>query len=203
MDALFEMAGFLDGSGEDPVEPTDSASIYIVGGEGNWSLTQPMGKMTNLGNGTYVDTLTINAPIYFVFADGGPDIWNNDWTAFNSTYRYGPTATTTISTGTQYTTAKRNNNYSYYFTGDGSDYLFTFDADNLTFRLDVIVPQPVVLLGDVNGNGFVDIADVTILVDYILGEEVTDFNAINADVDQSGNYTINDITTLIDIILEN
>ena len=203
MDALFEMAGFLDGSGEDPVEPTDSASIYIVGGEGNWSLTQPMGKMTNLGNGTYVDTLTINAPIYFVFADGGPDEWNNDWTAFNSTYRYGPTATTTISTGTQYTTAKRNNNYSYYFTGDGSDYLFTFDADNLTFRLDVIVPQPVVLLGDVNGNGFVDIADVTILVDYILGEEVTDFNAINADVDQSGNYTINDITTLIDIILEN
>ena len=56
MDALFEMAAFLDGSGEDPVEPTDSSSIYIVGGEGNWSLTQPMGKMTNLGNGTYVDT---------------------------------------------------------------------------------------------------------------------------------------------------
>ena len=202
MDALFEMAGFLDGSGEDPVEPTDSASIYIVGGEGNWSLTQPMGKMTNLGNGTYVDTLTINAPIYFVFADGGPNEWNNDWTAFNSTYRYGPTATTTISTGTQYSTAKRNNNYSYYFTGDGSDYLITFDADNLTFRLDVIVPQPVVLLGDVNGNGFVDIADVTILIDYILGEEVTEFNAINADVDQSGNYTINDVTSLIDIILE-
>ena len=113
MDALFVMHDFLDVSGDDPEEPTHSASIYIVGGEGTWSLTEPLGKMTNLGNGTYVDTLTISAPIYFVFADGGPEAWNDDWTAFNGTYRYGPTSTTTVTTGTQYTTAKRNKNYSY------------------------------------------------------------------------------------------
>ncbi|MBQ6167719.1 MAG: glycosyl hydrolase 53 family protein [Muribaculaceae bacterium] len=197
MDALFEMAGFLDGS----EEPVDSASIYIVGGEGSWSLTVPMGKMTNLGNGTYVDTLTVSAPIYFVFADGGPDAWDNNWTAFNSTYRYGPTSTTTITTGTVYATAKRNNDFSYYFTGDGSDYLVTFNIDDLTFRLDVIEPQPVVMPGDVNGDGMIGIVDVTTLIDYILNGVATNFNILNADADQNGTIDISDITLVIDMVL--
>ena len=201
MDALFEAVNFLDGSGEDPIEPTDSAEIYLVGGEGNWSLTVPMGKMTNLGNGTYVDTLTIGAPIYFVFADGGPDKWNDNWTTFNSTYRYGPVSTTTITTGTQYVTAKRNNNYSYYFTGDGSDYLVTFNLDALTFSLEVIEPQPLVLRGDVNNNGIIEIADVTTLIDYLLGYESDVFNETNADVNASGTIDIADVTALIDLIL--
>lgn len=198
MDALFEMPSFLDGGGEDPV---DSTSIYIVGGEGTWSLTDPLGKMTNLGNGTYVDTLTISAPIYFVFADGDPEAWNNDWTAFNSNYRYGPTSTTTITTGTQYAIAKRNNNYSYYFTGDGSDYMFMFDLNNLTFRLEIIEDQPQVKLGDVDDDGIVGISDVTLLIDYILGFDLDVFNAANADVDQDKSITINDVTELIDLIL--
>ena len=201
MDALFEMPAFMDGSGDDPEEPGDSTSIYIVGGESTWSLTAPMGKMTNLGNGTYVDTLTISAPIYFVFADGSPEDWNNNWTTFSSTYRYGPTSTTTITTGTSYTTAKRNNDYSYYFTGDGSNYLFTFDADNLTFKLDIIPEQPTVLPGDVNDDGVVDIADVTTLIDYLLGNDIHPFNNANADVNQDTGIDIADVTTLIDHLL--
>ena len=201
MDALFEMPAFMDGSGDDPEEPGDSTSIYIVGGESTWSLTAPMGKMTNLGNGTYVDTLTISAPIYFVFADGSPEGWNDNWTTFSSTYRYGPTSTTTITTGTSYTTAKRNNDYSYYFTGDGSNYLFTFDADNLTFKLDIIHEQPTLLPGDVNDDGVVDIADVTTLIDYLLGNDIHPFNNANADVNQDTGIDIADVTTLIDHLL--
>lgn len=201
MDALFVMPDFLDGSGDDPEEPTDSASIYIVGGEGTWSLTEPLGKMTNLGNGTYVDTLTISAPIYFVFADGGPEAWNDDWTAFNGTYRYGPTSTTTVTTGTQYTTAKRNNNYSYYFVGDGSDYQITFNADNLTFFIEVIESQPLVNLGDVNNDGQVSISDVTALIDYLLGNVSSSFNILTADVNQDYNISISDVTALIDLLL--
>ncbi len=203
MDALLEMPAFLDGGGDDPIEPTDSASIYIVGGEGAWSLTEPMSKMTNLGNGTYVDTLTISAPIYFVFADGGPDLWNNDWSAFNGTYRYGPAATTTITTDVTYATAKRANDYSYYFTGNGDEYLITFDLDNLAFRLEVIEPQPVIILGDVNDDGNVAINDVTALIDYVLGSELEHFNFLNADVNQDESITITDITFLIDMILSN
>ena len=198
MDALFVMPDFLDGSGE---EPSDSTSLYIVGGEGSWSLTEPLSKMTNLGNGTYVDTLTISAPIYFVFADGGPDEWNDDWTAFNSAYRYGPASTFTVNTGSQYTTAKRDNNASYYFAGDGSDYLFTFDADNLTFSIEVIEQQPLVNPGDVNGDGQLSIADVTMLIDYLLGSEPASFNDVNADVNHDSGITIADVTMLIDMLL--
>lgn len=198
MDALFVMPDFLDGSGE---EPSDSTSLYIVGGEGDWSLTEPLSKMTNLGNGTYVDTLTISAPIYFVFADGGPDEWNDDWTAFNSSYRYGPASTFTVNTGSQYTTAKRDNNASYYFTGDGSDYLFTFDADNLTFSIEVIEQQPLVNPGDVNGDGQLTIADVTMHIDYLLGSEPASFNVVNADVNHDSGITIADVTMLIDMLL--
>lgn len=201
MDALFVLPDFLDGSGDDPVEPTDSASMYIVGGEGSWSLTQPLGSMTNLGNGTYVDTITISTPIYFVFADGGPEAWNNDWTAFNSTYRYGPSSTTTITTGTQYSTAKRNNNASYYFTGDGSDYLFTFDGDHLTFIIEKIESMPSSSLGDANDDGIVSISDVTTLIDYLLGTDVNPFNRVNADVNQDEVISISDVTSLIDKLL--
>ena len=197
MDALFEMPAFLDDNGE---EPSDSASLYIVGGEGTWSLTSPLGKMTNQGNGTYVNTLTISTAIYFVFADGSPDAWNNDWTAFNSTYRYGPASTTTITTGVQYSTAKRNNNASYYFTGDGHDYLFTFDADNLTFKIEVI-EEPAALLGDVNNDGFLTISDVTLLIRYVLSGVPLGLNVENADVNQDQNISISDVTCLISKVL--
>lgn len=197
MDALFEMAAFLESD-----EPADSASIYIVGGTGSWSLTDPMSRMTNLGNGTYVDTLTVSAPIYFVFADGGPEQWNNDWPTFNSTYRYGPTATTTITTATVYTTAKRANDYSYYFTGDGNDYRFTFNLNDLTFRLDVIEPQPIVIPGDANGDSQVDINDVTLLISRVLGYNV-EVIFDNSDLDGDNELSINDITAVIAIVLGN
>ena len=197
MDALFVMPDFLVGS---QVEPSDSTNIYIVGGEGSWSLTEPMSKMTNLGNGIYVDTVTINNPIYFVFADGDPEMWDNDWTVFNGTYRYGPTSTTTITTGTQYTTAKRNNSFSYYFTGDGNDYMFTFDSNNLTFSVNVVV-YPSIMPGDVNGDKTISMDDLTILINYLLTIEVSTFNEANADVNQDKIIGIDDVTALINILL--
>lgn len=195
MDALFETVNFLAGSEEEPLD------IYIVGGEGNWSLTEPLGKMTNQGNGIYVDTLKISAPIYFVFADGGPEAWNNDWPTFNSTYRYGPASTTTVVAGTQYSTEKRNNDFSYYFTGDGSDYVFTFDADHLIFTIEAVENQPTILLGDVNGDGTLSIKDVTELINYLLAGEQPGFNAANADVNQDGKISIADVSGVISIVL--
>jgi len=56
-------------------------------------------------------------------------------------------------------------------------------------------------LGDVNDDGSVDIADVTILVDYILGAAVSPFNSSAADVDSDGSISVADVTGLIDLIL--
>lgn len=198
MDALFEMPAFLEGSSEDP---EDNASIYIVGGSGNWSLTEPLSQMTYLGNGMYVDTLNISTSIYFVFADGSPSVWNNDWPTFSSTYRYGPVSTTSITTGTEYVTAKRNNNYSYQFTGDGSDYLFSFNAESLTFKLEVIEEQPVLSLGDINEDGLINVTDVSLLINYLLGSMPSEFNAANANVNQDNIINVSDATMLINMVL--
>ena len=57
------------------------------------------------------------------------------------------------------------------------------------------------LKGDVDGNGVINITDVTMIIDYLLGSDVTPFNLYNADVNASGSISIADVVTLIDILL--
>ena len=57
--------------------------------------------------------------------------------------------------------------------------------------------------GDVNEDGYVNIVDVTTLVDYLLGATISPFNTSAADVDGDGNINVVDVTALIDIILAN
>lgn len=57
-------------------------------------------------------------------------------------------------------------------------------------------------LGDVNGDCMVNIADVTILIDYLLAIDAS-INIENADVDGSGDINIGDVTALIDLLLAN
>ena len=57
-----------------------------------------------------------------------------------------------------------------------------------------------VLLGDVNNDGAVNIADVTTLIDYLLGSNV-EINLRNADCNSDGGINIADVTTLIDSLL--
>lgn len=61
--------------------------------------------------------------------------------------------------------------------------------------------KPVTMLGDVNNDGEVTIKDVTVLIDYLLGNEVNPFNKFNADVDNGNSITIKDVTALIDYLL--
>jgi agmatine/peptidylarginine deiminase len=58
-------------------------------------------------------------------------------------------------------------------------------------------------LGDVNEDGFVNIADVTTLIDYLLGRTPSPFNTTAADVDANGDINVADVTALIDSILAN
>ena len=57
-----------------------------------------------------------------------------------------------------------------------------------------------VMMGDVNGDNNVSIADVTALIDYLLGSDVT-INYDAADVNNDTNVTIADVTALIDMLL--
>ena len=59
------------------------------------------------------------------------------------------------------------------------------------------------ILGDVNGDGAVNIADVTNLIDYLLGTTSSPINISAADVHGDGVINIADVTALIDLLLGN
>ena len=69
------------------------------------------------------------------------------------------------------------------------------------YLINVTETSTPVRLGDVNEDGLVNIADVTCLIDYLLGANPQPFNELNADVDYSTVINIGDVTALIDILL--
>ena len=63
-----------------------------------------------------------------------------------------------------------------------------------------LLQQPTFTPGDVNNDGFINITDVTALIDYLLNpSEDTDTQA--ADVNGDGTVNITDVTALIDMLL--
>ena len=64
----------------------------------------------------------------------------------------------------------------------------------------VTVPS-VGIKGDVDGDGNVNISDITALIDYLLGGNASNIQLDNADVDNDGIINISDVTALIDKLL--
>ncbi len=133
---------FKQGAGSNPSE----TSYYIVGSNpfGNWS-TNAGAKMTQNSDGTYSYTATIDGTVWFVFADGLTEV-AGDWDTFNSQYRYGPSVgyDETVEAGTWHTTQKQGNgNGAYQFTGNGSEYVFTFNPYIHKFKIEGdVTPLP-------------------------------------------------------------
>ena len=63
--------------------------------------------------------------------------------------------------------------------------------------------KPAFFRGDVNGDGSVNISDVTALIDYLLSGDASDINQTGADCNQDGSVNISDVTALIDYLLSN
>ena len=61
--------------------------------------------------------------------------------------------------------------------------------------------EPEYQLGDVNGDGSVDVTDVTVLITKVLGGEPAEFIPEVADVDDNGVLDVTDVTVLISKIL--
>ena len=57
-------------------------------------------------------------------------------------------------------------------------------------------------VGDVNKDGYVTIADVSALIDYLLDGDPTPINILAADVNQNQDVTIADVSALIDMLLD-
>ena len=61
--------------------------------------------------------------------------------------------------------------------------------------------ESAILLGDVNNDGVVSIADITTLIDYLVGATVESFNEDNANVNGDDTISIGDVAVLVDLIL--
>ena len=85
-------------------------------------------------------------------------------------------------------------------TPDDAEHSLVSDRREL-YLINVTETSTPVRLGDVNEDGLVNIADVTCLIDYLLGANPQPFNELNADVNYSGEINIADVTALIDILL--
>ena len=57
------------------------------------------------------------------------------------------------------------------------------------------------LAGDVNGDGRVNISDVTALIDYVLSDDASRIQLAGADYNHDGRVNISDVTALIDYLL--
>ncbi len=78
--------------------------------------------------------------------------------------------------------------------------LGTFDGISLpTTDLSFIVKE---LIGDVNGDGDVNLVDVTMTVSHILGQTPEGFVEAAADIDGNNVVDIQDLATIIDIVLK-
>ena len=181
------------------------AAIYMVGNNpfGDWNPGQGV-EMTDQGNGTYTLTVSISGTVWFVFADGQ----SSDWNVFNANYRYGPNqgGSQEVTLGNTYTTQKSNNNHSYKFTGEGKDYTFTFDESNLTFSISEYqeppLPDPFSLqVGDVNGDGEINIADVNGIIDILLGGFANYDKRHRSDANRDDEINIADVNAVIDLLL--
>lgn len=69
------------------------------------------------------------------------------------------------------------------------------------YIINVTEPAPQFKVGDVNNDGVVNIADVTSLIDYLLGGNTAGINTAAADVDDNQTVNIADVTALIDKLL--
>ena len=79
--------------------------------------------------------------------------------------------------------------------------VITVGSSNGTAQVDTCLVTVYTEPGDVNMDGFVNISDVTQIIDYLLGGEISIFKEANADLNGDGHITIGDVTDLIDLLL--
>ena len=82
--------------------------------------------------------------------------------------------------------------------GTANPYTLTMPAEDVVISA---TASPAGMPGDANGDGKVDVNDVTTVINYILGKNPTPFNYDNANVNGDSQVDVMDVTLIINIIL--
>ncbi len=74
--------------------------------------------------------------------------------------------------------------------------------EKYSFRISSQVDEPEVMLGDINGDGAINISDLTLCMNHILGKiKLTDEKFYAADVKEDGVVNVSDLTLIMNYIL--
>ena len=92
-----------------------------------------------------------------------------------------------------------NNGETIFYLGSGNTFYYPNDA--MTIGSCRAYFQINTNLGDVNGDGTISVTDMTMIVDYILGESNDNFIVENADINCDGSISVADVMALVNIIL--
>ncbi len=87
------------------------------------------------------------------------------------------------------------------YIANNTCYLDLSGEDNIPDVLDFTTTGNV-LKGDVDGNGLINVTDVTVAINYILNKPVTTFIFENADVKEDQVINMSDVSAIINIILQ-
>ena len=162
-------------------------SIDVQSLSGVWNGTLKYGIVTKNSDGTYSPIVTKTASNVEI-EDGG--IVNLDLTGDYANYY--------MTQGKTYYAVV----YTPYFTYATETNWMWFLDDPVPFTIGdwVTPPDPQFILGDVNNDGEVNIADVTTLVDYLLNNSI-EINMEAANMNGDDEVNIADVTAIIDYLL--
>ena len=164
---------------------TDSINKIITSDKFSVLLT-----VTNDGSTTYNEDISVKL-FKNIYGNSGTTVQ-----AINRPLTLAPGETTTL----QFDLDNVSNGWryfvkTYYYSSGSQETLKGVSTYTIVFP-----EEPEVLIGDVNGDDAVSIKDVTALIDYLLGSDIT-INTAAADVNGDGEVTIKDVTILIDYLL--
>ncbi len=169
---------------------TSSAGIFMVGTLNDWDPLTGIPLESEDGN-IFTYTTTLSGEVYFIFTNA-----QLAWSVINNgEHRFGPANGDTRITANEYITTQLTGDTGAYIFDAGeheSEFTFTFDLQNLKFRIEGSK------VGDVNGDGAIDGNDLNMLINIILGKETAN-DAAN--VDGEGDVDGNDLNALINILL--
>lgn len=179
-------------------EPPSVPDVYILGEVNDQTWNPNVGTQMDYDaeNNIYTKTVTIEGTKYFSFTNQLGESWDAI-----APYRFGA-----VSNGDFWWDASMDGNANdltypgeaIRVEGDG-EYIITVDLVNMKFIIEKVVPEHNYEIGDVNHDHEVNVADVTALIDYLLG--VGEACPICSNVNGDNDVNIADVTTLIDRLL--
>ena len=183
-------------------EPIQPSGVYVMGDvndNGGWfaNVGTPLETTDDI---VYTGDITTQGQnegySYFGFTRGlaeGPEEWNRI-----AGLRMGPEADgdTELTDELIGETIELKAGYSTSFKAEAGTYHVVVDLNAMTV---IFTKAEVNIKGDVNGDGRVNVTDVTTLVNMIL--DIVPKDEVRADVDGNGKINVSDVTALINIIL--